>query len=88
MQSLLHTDHVNLARALDVYADGGYLCLVLEPMEGDLSLLLQDDVPPTEDIIKAVVLKLLRGLQHLHGVGIMHRVRNSPAANPRIHYST
>jgi serine/threonine protein kinase len=78
IQALRHTDHVNVARALDVYPSGGYVCLVLEPMEGDVSALLAGDTPPPEDIVKAITLRLLRGLAHLHGAGIMHRVRTLP----------
>ena len=75
MQAMIRTDHDNVVRALDVFPSGSHLCFALEPMEGDLTALLSASTPPpSECVVKAIMLRVLCGLEHLHGIGILHRV--------------
>lgn len=73
-QALLRTDHENVVRALDVFPSGGHLCFAMEPMDGDLCALADgSSPPPPESVVKAIILRILYGLEHVHGIGIMHR---------------
>ena len=74
-QAMIRTDHEHVVRALDVFLSGGNLCFVMEFMEGDLASFSSTFAPPPpENIVKAIMLRILRGLEHLHVTGIIHRV--------------
>lgn len=67
--------HPNVVDLLDVFVDGeGSLCLVLGFHDTDLEMVVKDrSVLLRPGDIKAWMLMLLRGLEHCHQRGVLHR---------------
>lgn len=60
---------------LDVFPDMTGLSLVFEFLPHTLYSKLKDDLPMSRLTIRSYTSMLLQGVQYMHDLGIMHRVR-------------
>ncbi|KAF9911395.1 hypothetical protein EC991_003960, partial [Linnemannia zychae] len=65
----------NIVRLHHFFLEKKELCMVFELMDGNLYQLIKDrnGVRLEETKIRSMVFQILRGLQHMHSKGIMHR---------------
>lgn len=72
MQALSVSNHQNVVKLYEVVQCGSSVCLVMEYIPYTLSQVIQNFMLP-ESLVKGFMLMLLRGLAHLHELGIIHR---------------
>lgn len=72
MQALSIANHQNVVKLYEVVQCQSSVCLVMEYIPYTLSQVIQNFILP-ESLIKGFMLMLLRGLAHLHELGIIHR---------------
>ena len=72
MQALSVASHDNIVKLHEVVQCSHSICLVMEYLPYNLSKLSNNFVVP-ESLAKGFMLMLLRGLAHLHELGIIHR---------------
>jgi serine/threonine protein kinase len=72
VQALSVASHPNIVKLHEVVQSSGSLCLVMEYCPFNLGQLCHHVVLP-ESLAKGFMLQLLRGLAHLHELGIVHR---------------
>ncbi|OHT07031.1 CMGC family protein kinase [Tritrichomonas foetus] len=72
MQALSVADHQNIVKLHEVVQSSASICLVQEYLPYNLSKVTQNFALP-ESLAKGFMLMLLRGLAHLHELGIIHR---------------
>ncbi|KAG0320343.1 hypothetical protein BGZ97_000262 [Linnemannia gamsii] len=65
----------NIVRLHQFFLEKKELCMVFELMDGNLYQLIKDrnGVRLDEETVRSMVFQILRGLQHMHSKGIMHR---------------
>lgn len=74
LSTLQDLHHPNIIGLLDTSQDEQTITLVLEHCKGDLEMLIHDtDVPFSQGDIKCLLLMLIRGVDHCHQMGIVHR---------------
>jgi serine/threonine protein kinase len=68
-------DHLNIVQYMDAMNAEGYLCIILEYMEGGAisGLLSKFSNHLPEQLCKVYILQTLRGLEYLHSQGVIHR---------------
>ena len=72
MQALSVACHQNVVKLYEVVQCASSVCLVMEYIPYTLSQVIQNFMLP-ESLVKGFMLMLLRGLAHLHELGIIHR---------------
>lgn len=72
IQTLSVANHQNIVKLHEVIQVSGSICLVMEYMPFNLSQIIKTS-PVPESLAKGYMLMLLRGLAHLHELGIVHR---------------
>ncbi|OHT12891.1 CMGC family protein kinase [Tritrichomonas foetus] len=72
IQALSVASHPNIVKLHEVVQNSPNLSLVMEYLPYNLSQVVQSSVLP-ESIVKGLMLMLLRGVAHLHHLGIIHR---------------
>ncbi|XP_077536997.1 cyclin-dependent kinase 20-like [Haemaphysalis longicornis] len=74
IKAIQQLDHENVVKLLDVVASSSGVLLVLEFLCCNLSSMIHNpEVPLDESHIKCCMRMLLCGLDHCHGMGILHR---------------
>lgn len=74
LKALKALEHPNIAKLLAVYGSGKNLNLVLEYYQSDLEKVIKDSLLTFGQAdIKAWMLMILRGVEHLHQRGFLHR---------------
>ncbi|KAG0276218.1 hypothetical protein BGZ96_003407, partial [Linnemannia gamsii] len=65
----------NIVRLHQFFLEKKELCMVFELMDGNLYQLIKDrnGIRLDEKTVRSLVFQILRGLQHMHSKGIMHR---------------
>ncbi|KAH0796027.1 cyclin-dependent kinase 20 [Histomonas meleagridis] len=72
IQALSVSSHPNIVKLHEVIQNSPNLSLVMEYLPYNLTQVVQLPYVP-ESIVKGIMLMLLRGLSHLHELGIIHR---------------
>lgn len=72
IQALSVSSHPNIVKLHEVVQNNPNLSLVMEYLPYNLSQVVQSNTLP-ESIAKGLMLMLLRGISHLHELGIIHR---------------
>lgn len=78
-------NQIQIISLLDVFPDMTGLSLVLEFMPFTLYTKLKDDLPLSRLTIRSYTKMLLLGVEYMHELGIMHRVRKFIQSNPSLH---
>ncbi|XP_017695669.1 PREDICTED: cyclin-dependent kinase 20-like, partial [Lepidothrix coronata] len=72
-------EHPHVIRLWGVFAQGPAVVLALELLVGDLGGLLRAaPAPLSPPRVRALLAMTLRGLRHVHGMNILHRVGETP----------
>ena len=72
IQALCVSSHPNIVKLHEVVQNSSNLALIMEYLPFNLSRVVQT-APLPESIVKGLMLMLLRGIAHLHELGIIHR---------------
>jgi serine/threonine protein kinase len=72
IQALSVASHPNIVKLHEVVQNSPNLSLVMEYLPYTLAQVIQSSVIP-ESIVKGLLLMILRGMAHLHELGIIHR---------------
>jgi mitogen-activated protein kinase 1/3 len=73
MASLQHSNLLSLHDAFQSPSDEGKVCIVLPLMDTNLHLVLESEQSLTSEHFQYWMAQLLRGVQHLHASGVLHR---------------
>ena len=73
MASLKHSNVLSLHDAFQSPSGRGKVCIVLPLMDTNLHHVLQSKQPLTSEHFQYWMAQLLRGVQHLHASGVLHR---------------
>ena len=73
MASLQHSNLLSLHDAFQSPSDEGKVCIVLPLMDTNLHLVLKSEQSLTSEHFQYWMAQLLRGVQHLHASGVLHR---------------